>query len=130
MRNIRLYSENGSYAVKHLDHLEANRLIGSGVAAWFGKQLRLVTAPQQAAKYRSNGQPSPTTLSKADLELNAEISPRARRFGINCYGARDEMIVGNAVDRAKSKVECWPEVHDTKAVVISAGRVCQPQVSA
>jgi hypothetical protein len=125
MQNIKLASHEGRH-LRKIDHIEANRLIGLGVAGWFGKQLRLILQPQQAAKYRSNGNPSPTTLTKTDLVLNAETSQTARKFGKNCYGGIDEMIVGNAVDRAKSKVEVWPEVHDTKAVVISAGRVCQP----
>jgi hypothetical protein len=56
---------------------------------------------------------SPCTITRAEMENNAFVHEGAR------LSAKDSM---RALDRAVSKIEAWPEVHDDRNVVISAGR--------
>ena len=64
---------------------------------------------------------SPTGLTANDAALNAFGA--ARLAERKPFGSR----IGNNIDRAMSKVEQWPDVHDTKNVVICAGRLYPPR---
>src|SRR5579871_1263578 len=57
---------------------------------------------------------SPCTLTESDVKNNA--------FGkaFSALGNTDSI---RALDRAVNKVDAWPDEHDRKAVVISAGKV-------
>lgn len=132
-KRIQLFNEFRTRVVKQLCQVELNDMAARGLIAWFKLNGRnavyLVTAPKQSARYSSAGLPSPATLGRSDVELNAlgaATGARIRVPGLNAYNERDPLIIGNAIDRSMSKVEAWPDVHDTKAVCISAGRVCQP----
>lgn len=82
-----------------------------------GRKSRITAAHQV---YKRNARPSACTMTMRDVENNA--------FGqaFSALGPTDSI---RALDRAIDKVQAWPEVHDTKAVCISAGRVIQPQLA-
>jgi hypothetical protein len=62
----------------------------------------------QCRNERAAGIPSVATLTKSDMERNADAVIRGR----GC--------------RSRDKVEAWPHVHDTFAVTIVAGRAFFP----
>ena len=57
---------------------------------------------------------SPCTLTLSDMQNNA----LGKYF--NWLGSTDSI---RAIERATAKVDAWPEEHDEKAVIISAGEV-------
>jgi hypothetical protein len=86
-----------------------------------GRKLR-VTAAQ--LRRRQPSIPSPCTLTKSDMLNNAigVVTPKERKFGRDADGSRMQMLVGNCIDRAMTKVEAWPLVHDDRNTVICAGK--------
>lgn len=67
--------------------------------------------------------PSPCTLTKSDMLNNAAGSdnPDLRKRARFTDGSVNGLKVGNYIDRAMSKVEQWPDTHDLRNTVISAG---------
>ena len=128
-----LYNETRTVIIRKLTPDQHNSMIAEGKIIAFrmrnGKwAAAVVFTPRQSPKY-TLGIGGGAQISKTEMLLNAETSESARKYGVNCYGAEDEMIVGNFVDHAKSKLEAWPEVHDTKAIVVSAGKVYRPHAT-
>lgn len=119
-----LWSEDGRSVIRRLMHHELVQMIGAQQVMSHvrnGKRLgvKLVFQPRQHRKYsRQDSLPSSICLTHQDSETNAlaQHHPTSRQFGLNTHELADEMIVGNEVDRALSKIEMWPIVGDTKAV--------------
>lgn len=67
--------------------------------------------------------PSACTLTKSDMLSNATgaVNPEFRKRARFSDGSVNDLKVGNSIDRAMSKVEAWPETHDNRNTVISAG---------
>lgn len=135
MRNTRgcynLYAEDGARVVRQMKTGESNYALAAGSVCWHRNKkgdiigLRLICQPRQSRAYNGIPVRSGPTLTMGEIDANASgcVTPSKRKPGINCYGAADEMIVGNFIDQAMTKVEQWEGVHDTRAVVISAGKV-------
>jgi hypothetical protein len=64
------------------------------------------------------GQGFQATLTFADIYHNA----MAKAFDV--LGGPEISI--RTLNRAEAKVHAWPEIHDDRAVMICAGRVCRP----
>ena len=76
-----------------------------------GRKWRITAVHLAAARLPH---PSPCTLTRSDSEHNA----------LAYLGAHlDPTQSMREFDRAVAKVSAWPEVHDDKAPVISAGKV-------
>jgi hypothetical protein len=121
-----LYDVTRSKVIKQIDSSTLNIMACAGQIGWFTRKGRsfpcIQPAPQQSRT--SPALYSSTQITRTDSALNAEgRMDGTRAYGFNRYGQLDDQIVGNRIDQAMSKVEAWPEVHDTRAVVISAGRV-------
>jgi hypothetical protein len=67
--------------------------------------------------------PSACTLTKSDMLTNGvgAANPELRKRGRFSDGSLNDLKIGNYVDRAMSKVEEWPNAHDKRNTVISAG---------
>lgn len=67
--------------------------------------------------------PSPCTLTKSDMLHNGmgAVSADERKRARYSDGSVDPFRVGNYIDRAMSKVEAWPETHDMRNTIVSAG---------
>jgi len=68
--------------------------------------------------------PSPCTLTKSDMLNNgiAAVNPELRKQGRFSDGSVNDFKIGNYIDASASKVEEWPFAHDTRNVVIAAGK--------
>ncbi len=100
-----------------LDGLEASAdRLSRKKAALTDIQLRSLARDEKA---------SPCTLTKTDMLNNAagSVTPELRHQPKFSDGSTNLLRVGNYIDRAMSKVEFWPEVHDEKNVTISAGKI-------
>lgn len=80
-----------------------------------GRKSRITAAHAIFVKPIRN---SSCTMTMRDVVNNA----MGKAF--SALGSTDSI---RALERAQAKVDAWPDVHDTKAVCISAGQVIQPQ---
>lgn len=121
--SYRLFDESGANIVRKLTGAEVNYGLARGSYVWkraldgtiVGVKMQI--SPQQSRKYSGIRTESRGSISKSQMEANAEVESQ-RRFGLNLQEVEDEMIVGNPVDEAKTKFEMWPQVFDTKAVCV------------
>jgi len=119
--NIRLFAEDGIRVLRHIPLSDSNMMLRSGFACWLRKNgklvgIRVVTAPKQSSRYCGTLHSSPG-ISSSQILNNAigSADKVLRKFGMDCYEQADELIVGNSIDQAMSKVEAWPFIQDTKA---------------
>jgi hypothetical protein len=125
---VRVHSACDSRVLTHISEREARLMCGEDT---YGNSLEGVepTARRLSRKKEplrdirlmhpvKEERNSPCTLTKSDMLLNADgaVNPEIRRKG-------QQGRIGGAVDQAMTKVEMWPEVHDDRAPVISAGKV-------
>lgn len=126
--SIRLFAEDGQRVLRHIPLADSNMMLRSGFACWHRKEgklvgIRLVTAPKQSSRYRSSLHSSPCITHTQMLNNALGSTFGERKNGMDCYEHASEMIIGNAVDQAMSKVEAWPFIQDTRAPLASV----QPQ---
>lgn len=73
---------------------------------------------------------SAATITRSEVMANAEgaANPwrRLRDRVVRNDAGKLEHREPNYIDDAMSKIELWPEIYDTKAVVICAGKVFNP----
>jgi|SRR5579862_5031013 len=126
-RFVQLYDLSRKKVIRSLTPDELNQAAAQGSIGWFRNskgKLCCCVQPVPMQSRTSNPIHSKIPLVQTDMELNAEgLVDGSRKFGLNRFGAVDDQIVGNRVDQSMSKVEAWPEVYDTKNVVICAGLV-------
>lgn len=76
----------------------------------------MVSPPKQSPRYGASLFSTPS-ISRSEIENNATGSADLfeRKRGMDCYEQPSDMIIGNEVDQAMSKVEAWPFIQDTRA---------------
>lgn len=119
---IPLTSANG-YILRSIPLREAFQLASDEKARWV-TNTRYQVVGIRLKELERNERTSPCTITCSEAQTNAigAVTPRLRRFARNENRQIMREKIGNYIDRAMSKVEAWPETHDTKATVISAGK--------
>jgi hypothetical protein len=125
-RTLPLYNETRTLVIRQLSPIQLNDLAAQQKIAWFktakGKDaVCLIVAPFQSRKYSPAIHDSPASITPREMFLNAGMSEDKRIPGFNLYEHRDFDIVGNGLDAAKTKIETWPGVTDSKNVGVCAG---------
>lgn len=117
-QSIKVYDINGSVC-KHVTPRQAWEMINAEeVIPLKRRGAKPGTFEAVQLKYaRKHNRNSACTLTLRDVENNAFA------LAFSQLGPTDSI---RALERAMDKVNAWPDVHDTKAVCISAGRVIQP----
>lgn len=108
---VPLYSVN-DYVLRSITIRDAFALLDEGKVGPV-KNTRREIVGVQLKQLERNERPSSCSLTRSDAEKNSVVRVGAK------IAASDSIA---ALERAVAKVEAWPSVHDTKAVVISAGR--------
>lgn len=104
-----LFKASGRF-LKWLSPDEASDLIDSRLAKRCPEGLIMIDATPKRLQLPNAG------ISVVEMEMNAGV------YGPETFFNTDIC----SISKAKRKIEVWPDIHDDRAVVISAGRVCQP----
>lgn len=119
---IPLTSING-YILRSISLREAFQLTNEEKARWIkNTKYQIVGIVLREPEGMERTSPCTITCSEAQTNAIGAVTPRLRRFARNENRQIMREKIGNYIDRAMSKVEAWPETHDTKATVISAGK--------
>jgi hypothetical protein len=137
---IAQYDANGN-PLSPLTIVQARRLVLDGDAVptngscsgelpgWHGRAWR--DWPAIRLTHTRETRHSSPSLTMGDMLSCVEESRTAR---LTDEARREREARGlppeDRAERAQNKLQAWPGVHDTRAVCISAGRVCQSEVRA
>jgi hypothetical protein len=128
---VRLWSVNGNL-LRHITLTQALEMLGETLSGdsienVYPSAVRISRKKAKLADIRlmaleRNEKPSACTLKMSDMVNNGigAANPQLRKMGRE-GGRVSTLKIGNYIDRAMSKVEAWPEAHDTRNTVISAG---------
>lgn len=95
--------------LKAIGILEAEEMVESGIAI----RISRLKAPQLKIKLKHPRSPD-RLLAQASITFS-EMRANAGEFG-GRRRSKKRHRVGNFVDRARTKIEIWPDVGDTKAI--------------
>lgn len=108
---IKLYSVNDN-VLRHITVREAFAMLAEGTVDPVKNIKREIVAVQMKTLERNQGS-SACTITRSETENNAFVHEGVK------LSAKDSI---GALERAIAKIKAWPDVHDERATVISAGK--------